>query len=90
MYNGLYGTEPKKRNGAIVSVSVTQFLIEVIGEMGKVERLLYGNGIVRIYNDVRRIEFKQFTKDEYDGHVFGWSWDSVKNYAYQPRDKYAE
>lgn len=88
--NGFYGTEPKKRNGAVISVSVTNFHIETVGELGKVEVENFSNGIVRIYNDMRRIEFKQFTKDEYDGRVFGWAWDSVKNYAYQPRDKYAE
>lgn len=80
-----YGTaQPTKRDGAVVSVSVTQFHIEVVGELGKVEVENFDNGIVRIYNDVRRIEFKQFTKDEYDGRVFGWSWEDVKSYAYTP------
>lgn len=82
--NGFYGSETKKRDAAVVSVSVVQFHIEVVGELGKVETENYGHGILRIYNDVKRIEFKQFTKDEYDGRVFGWSWEDVKSYAYTP------
>ena len=82
--NGFYGTEPKKRDGAVVSVSVTDFHIEYVGELGKIEVENFGNGILRIYNDVRRMEFKEFRKDEYDGRVFGWSWEDVKNYAYTP------
>ncbi len=81
---GMYGKELKKRGGEVVSVSVVQFHIEVVGELGKVEAENFKNGILRIYNDVRRIEFKQFTKDEFDGQVFGWSWEDVKCYSYTP------
>lgn len=80
----------KTRNDIAVSVSVINFHIETVGELGKIEVENFGNGIVRIYNGIRRIEFKQYSKDENDGRVFGWAWDCVKNYAYQPRDKYAE
>ena len=80
---GYFETE-KKLDEAVVSVLCEEAAVSYDSALGKIETLSFGRGILRIYRDVRRIEFKEHG-GSYDGRVWGIPLDLVRYYTYQPK-----
>ena len=80
---GYYEPLPKKKPNAVVSVVCTSCVVEFDGAMGSLTSQKFGNGILRIYVDARRLEYKQHG-GQFDGQVWGVPFDLIRNYRYEP------
>lgn len=86
---GYYDKEKQPRGGMITSVNVDDFIITVDSEMGKTETVTLKRGVVRMYNDMGRIEFKEYGGPT-DGRVHGWTFETVREYHFSPSRKFDE
>lgn len=81
MYNE---NERRPRNGAVLSVLCEEFVLTFDLEMGVQRELTFGWGVLRLYNDIRRIEYKVFGGDD-DGVLYVYPFDLVRYYTYKPK-----
>ena len=83
-YGVLDNGEPKRRNEVALSVLVEEFCICYDSELGTASHVHFDSGILRIYSDVRRIEFKCHGGED-DGFIYGYPLDLVRWYTYKPK-----
>ena len=86
---GYYDKEKQPRHEIVRSVDVVNLTLTVDSEAGKTVVLCFGHGRVSIYNDLRRIEFKEYGGED-DGRIYGWPFELVRGYAYTPTRKFYE
>ena len=72
-----------KQTPFILNVKVKHCRIVVDSSIGKTTTYDFYNGLLRIYRDVPRLEFKQHG-GEYDGQVVGVPFELVRYYSYLP------
>lgn len=81
MYNE---NERRPRNGAVISVFCESVEIVYDARIGEVVKRHTGNGILRLYADVRRLEFKHIG-DDMDGIIEAFPLDLVRSWTYKPQ-----
>ena len=88
-YGIIENGETRRRNEVALSVLVDECCICFDSELGTAAHATFGSGILRIYSDVRRVEFKCHGGEE-DGTIYGYPLELVRWYTYKPSRKCQE